>query len=150
MPHVSFLRTSDGAQFDTASHVVVKVDPSSFAVALHDAVESLGTEAVTWPTHSQPPCSLSGASAYHTRKPEHGSTRRGLQLTHAVDGLGHLMRLNSSTSVLVKHHEVLLPAIQRREEFLELIEAHLARVIFLQVLKLRLNSQRDGMDAQRG
>lgn len=53
------------------------------------------------------------------------------KLTHGVDGLGHLMRLDGSTSVLVKHHEVLLPAVERREEFLELIEAHLARVISL-------------------
>lgn len=125
MQHVPFLRTSDRAQFDTASHVVVKEDPSSFAVALHDGVESLGTEAVTWPTRSK------HQSSSHTWRPEHESTGRGLQLTHGVDGLGHLMRLNGSTPVLVKHHEVLLPAVERREEFLELIEAHLARVISL-------------------
>lgn len=123
MQHVSFLRTSDSAQFDTASHVVVKEDPSSFAVALHDGVESLGTEAVTWPTHSK-----HQSSSSHTWRPEHESTR---QLTHGVDGLGHLMRLNGSTPVLVKHHEVLLPAVERCEEFLELVEAHLARVISL-------------------
>lgn len=47
-------------------------------------------------------------------------------LTHGVDCLGHLMRFNSAAPVLVKHHEMLLPAVQGREQILELIEAHLA------------------------
>lgn len=50
-------------------------------------------------------------------------------LTHSVDGLAHLVRLHGSTPVLVEHHEVLLPAVQSCEQLLELVEAHLARVV---------------------
>lgn len=139
------LRTSDGAQLDTAGHVVVKEDPSSFAVALHDGVEGLRTQAVTWPTHTQSP--PSGHYVPLTR-----SRTRGLQLTHGVDGLGHLMGLNSATPVLVEHHEVLLPAVEGSEQLLELVEAHLAGVISLRGLQLRLNSQRgrETVDTRRG
>lgn len=46
-------------------------------------------------------------------------------LTHGVDGLRHLVRFHSPAPVLVVHHEVLLPAVQSREQILELAEAHL-------------------------
>lgn len=62
-------------------------------------------------------------------------------LTHAVDGLVHLVRFHRSAPVLVEHHEVLLPAVQSREQLLELVEAHLARVISLMDVWLRLNNQ---------
>lgn len=52
-----------------------------------------------------------------------------VRLTHGVDGLAHLVRLHGSTPVLVEHHEVLLPAVQSCEQLLELVEAHLARVV---------------------
>lgn len=64
-------------------------------------------------------------------------------LTHGVDGLGHLARLHCAAPVLVKHHEVLLPAVERREQLLELVEAHLASVVSLCGRQLRLNSQRE-------
>lgn len=36
------------------------------------------------------------------------------------------MRFYGAAPVLVEHHKVLLPAVQRREQVLELIETHLA------------------------
>lgn len=51
------------------------------------------------------------------------------------------MRFHRSAPVLVGHHEVLLPAVQGREQLLELIEAHLARVIFLVDGWLSFNNQ---------
>lgn len=45
---VSDSHTSESSQFDTAGHVVVEEDSSSFAVALHDGAQSLRTDAVTW------------------------------------------------------------------------------------------------------
>lgn len=47
-------------------------------------------------------------------------------LTHSRDGLGHLMGFHRATPVLVKHHEVLLPATQGSKQLLELIEAQLS------------------------
>lgn len=47
-------------------------------------------------------------------------------LTHSVDCLRHLVRLDGPAPVLVKHHEVLLPAVQGSKQLLELIKAHLA------------------------
>lgn len=38
--------TCESSQFDTTGHVVVEEDPSSFAVALEDGVQSLRTDAV--------------------------------------------------------------------------------------------------------
>lgn len=39
-------RTCEGSQFDAAGHVVVKVDPPAFVVALDDGVHSRGADAV--------------------------------------------------------------------------------------------------------
>lgn len=44
------------------------------------------------------------------------------------------MRFNGPAPVLVKHHEVLLPAVQSREQILELIETHLACEIPLETV----------------
>lgn len=52
------------------------------------------------------------------------------------------MRLHRSAPVLVKHHEVLLPAVQSCEQLLELVEAHLARVVPLVDDWLSFNSGR--------
>lgn len=41
-------RTCESSQFDTAGHVVIKEDSSSFVVALDDGVQSLRTDAVAW------------------------------------------------------------------------------------------------------
>lgn len=41
-------RTCEGSQFDAAGHVVVKVDPPAFVVALDDGVHSRGADAVAW------------------------------------------------------------------------------------------------------
>lgn len=60
---------------------------------------------------------------------ESTSNIRHVRLTHGVDGLAHLVRFHGATPVLVEHHEVLLPAVQGREQLLELVEAHLARVV---------------------
>lgn len=38
----------ESSQFDTAGHVVIKEDSSSFVVALDDGVQSLRTDAVAW------------------------------------------------------------------------------------------------------
>lgn len=51
------------------------------------------------------------------------------------------MRFHRPAPVLIEHHEVLLPAVQRREELLELVEAHLARVISLRDVWLSFNNQ---------
>lgn len=47
------------------------------------------------------------------------------------------MRLHRPAAVLVEHHEVLLPAVKRCEELLELGEAHLPREVPLEALGLR-------------
>lgn len=41
-------RTCESSQFDTAGHVVIKEDSSSFVVALDDGIQSLRTDAVAW------------------------------------------------------------------------------------------------------
>lgn len=48
------------------------------------------------------------------------------------------MRLHRPAPVLVEHHEVLLPAVQSREQLLELAEAHLAREVPLVRMRLSL------------
>lgn len=65
-----------------------------------------------------------------------------VRLTHAVDCLVHFVRFHRSAPVLVEHHEVLLPAVQSREQLLELIEAHLARVVPLVDAWLSFNAGR--------
>lgn len=72
-------RTSDRAQLDAAGHVVVKEDPSTFAVALDDGVEGLRTEAVTCPTHSRPPL-VTMWHQHQSRTP--GDRRRRRSATH--------------------------------------------------------------------
>lgn len=61
-------------------------------------------------------------------------------LTHSVDCLSHLVRFNSTTPVVVHHHEVLLPAVQSREQLLELVETHLACKVPLVTVWLSFNN----------
>ena len=45
--HHTALGTCESSKFDTAGHVVIKVDSSSFVVALDDCIQSLRTDTVT-------------------------------------------------------------------------------------------------------